>query len=77
MVDSQEMILKANRNARVLFYDKVNNIQVSADTLKVNRDPHTNKESIKGTGDVRFTFVQQELDQLREQFNLKDQESQQ
>jgi lipopolysaccharide export system protein LptA len=65
---TNEVTLSANKGERVLFYDKLNNVQVSAPALKMKRDPYTNQESIKGEGDVRFTFVKHELDRLQAYF---------
>lgn len=68
---TQNMILRSKENRRVLFFDKVNNIQVSAPMLTIKRDPNTGKDFVKGSGDVRFTFLEKELDQLRQYFNLE------
>lgn len=65
---TKEMILSANPGNRVLFFDKINNIQVSAPKLTITRDPKSNKDHIKGSGDVRFSFLEQEIEQLRKQF---------
>ena len=69
--ETKEMLLASRENPRVLFFDKVNNIQVSAPSLRVKRDPLTQKESIQGTGDVRFTFVERELEQLKKEFGIE------
>lgn len=63
-----EMILKGIAGNRVLFFDKVNNVQMSSPSLKVRRDAQTGKEMIQGLGDVRFTFMEQELKQLKQRF---------
>ncbi len=65
---AQEMILKSTTGNRVLFFDKVNNVQMSSPSLKVCRDAQTGKEIIQGLGDVRFTFMEQELKQLKQRF---------
>lgn len=67
---AKEMIFTAKAKRRVLFYDKVNNLQISAPALKISRDAVTDKESIKGIGDVRFSFIDQEYAQLRNKFKL-------
>jgi hypothetical protein len=67
---SKELKLSATGKKRVLFYDRVNSLQISATQLKVRRDQTTNKESVQGLGDVRFSFVQQELEQMKKQFQL-------
>lgn len=64
----QEIFLTSDNGKRVLFFDKVNNIQMSAPSLKVRHDPATQKEAIQGLGDVRFTFIEKELEQLKSHF---------
>lgn len=59
------MTLNANKGRRVLFYDQLNHLQVSAPGLKIKRDPKTNKDTIQGVGDVRFTFIKYELEQIK------------
>lgn len=66
-----EMVLTCREGGRVLFFDKVNNVQMSAPSLKVRHDPKTKKESIQGVGDVRFTFVERELDKLKSYFDME------
>jgi lipopolysaccharide export system protein LptA len=67
---TQEMLFKSSEGRRVLFYDKANNLQVSAPALKITRNPSSNKESIQGIGDVRFSFIEHEFEQLRKRFDL-------
>lgn len=69
-LETEEMIFKADEGKRVLFYDHANELQVSAPGLKITRDKTTHKETIKGIGDVRFSFVEKEFEQLREKFSL-------
>ncbi len=69
--DSQEVLFTSTKGRRVLFYDKANELQVSAPAIKIKRDAITKKESVKGLGDVRFSFIEHELEQLRKQFSLK------
>jgi hypothetical protein len=66
--DAQEVILSAKQGQRVLFYDKINNVQMSAPSLKIHQDQTTQKQVIQGVGDVRFTFIEKELEQLKKQF---------
>ncbi len=66
---TKEAIFTSHDNLkRVLFYDKANNMEVSATTLKIKRDEATKKETVKGVGDVRFSFVENEFEQLRKRF---------
>jgi hypothetical protein len=67
---TQEMLFKALEDRRILFYDKTNNLQVSAPGMKLQRDIHTKKQSIQGIGDVRFSFIEREFQQLRERFSF-------
>lgn len=68
------MTLTAYPSKRVLFYDKSRDLQVSAPMLKIKRDAETKKDSIKGSGDVRFNFVEKEFDELRRRFLFKQQD---
>jgi lipopolysaccharide export system protein LptA len=68
--DRRELSLYAKKSGRILFCDKANSLQVSAPGLVVTRDPLTNKDSIKGIGDVRMSLMESELAQLREQLEL-------
>lgn len=67
---AKEISLSAKENERVLFFDKVNNLQVSAPGLKIRRDQTTKKESIQGIGNVRFNFVEKEFDEMDKYFHL-------
>lgn len=61
---NKQMYLSSKNGGRVLFYDKINQLQVSAPALTVTRDQNTKKETVKGFGDVRFHFLNNELEQL-------------
>jgi hypothetical protein len=61
---AREVYLVASDKKRVLFFDKLNALQVSATSLKIRRDQETKKESIQGFGDVRFSFVEKELEMI-------------
>lgn len=67
---TKEMYLSAKDGKRVLFYDKIDNLQVSAPSLKIKRDLISKKESIQGYGDVRFNFIEHEFDKLKSRFLL-------
>lgn len=68
----QEMTLASSSGSRVLFFDKVNNVQMSAPSLKIKHDASTKKDSIQGLGDVRFTFIEKELEQIKQRFRLEE-----
>lgn len=70
--EQQEMVLTASEGNRVLFFDQVNNMQMSAPSLTIRQDPASKKEMIKGIGDVRFTFLEKELAQFKQHFKQKD-----
>ena len=65
---TREILFKANQGHRVLLFDDVNKLEVSAPSLKMIRDGTTGKDSIKGVGDVRFRLIERELNQLRQKF---------
>lgn len=65
---AKELDLFASKGKRVLYIDRLNNMQVSAPALKIRRDQQTDKESIEGVGDVRFSLLEQELNQIRKVF---------
>lgn len=60
---------------KVLYYDKVNNIQVSAPAVTVNRDKNSKQDEIRAAGDVRFRFVEHEIEQLKKRFLYDEKES--
>gem|GEM_PF-2128159 len=67
--EEREMILTGENGNRVLFFDQVNHVQMSAPSLKVHEDMTTKKETIQGLGDVRFTFLERELEHLNATFH--------
>lgn len=68
VLNSNELNLSSQAGRRVLLFDEANHLQISAPALKIHRDRETNKDSFQGTGDVRFNFVEQEMDQIKELF---------
>lgn len=73
--ESKEMTFIGTKKNRVLFMDEVNSVQISAPALKMIRDPRSQKDSIKGTGDVRFSFLEKELELIKKRFELNKKES--
>ena len=63
----QLMILEGNRH-HVLFFDKIRDLQLSAPSVRAQRDPVTHKESIQGVGAVRFLFGPEELERIKQRF---------
>lgn len=68
---TKELTLSSKGNNRVLFFDRTSNLQVSATSLKVRRDQVTDKECVQGMGDVRFSFIEEEREQMRKKFHLE------
>jgi hypothetical protein len=66
-----QMHFWGSKNRRVLFFDKINNLQVSASEMKMQRDKTTKKEQFQGIGDVRFHFAEKEYEQIRKRFLLE------
>jgi lipopolysaccharide export system protein LptA len=69
--DAKEVILSTKSKNRVLFFDKMNNLQVSAPSLSIRRDAATKKELVQGRGDVRFSFIKRELDEIYKQLKIE------
>lgn len=68
--ETKIMVLSATKGRRVLIYDEENDIEMSAQGVKIIRDAFTKRDAIEGCGDVRFHLVEQELEKLRQQFSL-------
>lgn len=64
-----EMVLEGDR---VLVFDKINQVEVSAPRIRVRRDQATKKETIQGEGDVRFTLDEKEFQALKNRFKLEE-----
>jgi len=67
---SHDMTLMGENGNRVLFFDRINSVQMSAPGLKIHYDKINRKETIQGLGDVRFTFIEREFNQLKDRFHL-------
>ncbi len=68
----KEMVLSGQGGNRVLLFDKGNHMQMSASSLRIHRDEKSHKESIQGIGDVRFTFIEHEFNQLKQRLHLEE-----
>jgi len=66
--EATELRLFAYEGKRVLFIDRLNNVNISAPALTVKRDESTHKESIDGIGNVRFSLLEQEMSQILKMF---------
>lgn len=58
---------------RVLYYDLLNSMTISAPEVIVQQMEGLSKPRVKASGDVRFSFADKELDEIRQrfQFNAK------
>ncbi len=64
------MTILEGKNNRVLFYDQLKEVQLSAQTVRAQRDPTTKQERMQGVGDVRFVFGQEELAKIKTRFKI-------
>ena len=67
---SEAIVLKADEGKRVLFFDKNNNLQVSAEAVTIHLLENDNEETISTVGDVRFALNEEEYDMIKQQFNI-------
>ena len=68
--ESNKMRLSSTEGRRVLFTDTLNKLQVSAPALTLQREADSQETVVQGEGDVRFTFLEQELKEMKKHFNL-------
>lgn len=66
---TKAVYLEARKGKRVLLYDRVNNLKISAGAMKLQRDVNTQKDEIQGIGDVRFTLVEREQKEIAKFLN--------
>lgn len=69
--DTQGVRLSALPGSRVLFFDAINKLQVSAPQLMIKRDSSNLKNIVQGKGDVRFSFIEQEQNLIKNKFSLE------
>lgn len=67
--ETQFMILEGKEN-RVLFVDTQRDVTLSAKTIHAQRDKITNRDSVKGLGDVRFTLSADEIQKMKKHLKL-------
>ena len=65
------LTLQSKTRPRVLFYDELNKVEASAPSLVINRDPKTGQNVMRGIGNVRFMFAEEELNELKKRFSLE------
>jgi hypothetical protein len=66
-----QVTLTAEAPNRVLYFDEINRIQVSAPEIEAWRNGVSGEESIRGKGDVRFSLAEGELDQMKPLFRMQ------
>lgn len=66
------LTLSSETAGRVLFYDKLRNLKMSAPGIQVRRDGSSGKKTVQGLGNVRFTFAQQETQKLKQLFQFDE-----
>lgn len=62
------MTLSAKPGDKVLYWDHVKALAISADQLCFQKDPFTNRESVKGVGNVQFSFSSAENALMKKMF---------
>jgi lipopolysaccharide export system protein LptA len=62
------IVLTAAPGKKVLFWDEQEQLAISANQVKMIRDPLTGKDSVKGVGNVRFSFDSVEQTTLKKIF---------
>lgn len=67
----EQLAILEGKRTQVLFYDKLRDMQLSAQSVRAQRDPITKKETIQGVGDVRFIFGPEELEKIKQRFPIK------
>lgn len=67
---TQEILLIAHKNHKVLFWNEEANLKISADKILISIDPITRQECIKGLGKVLFAFNKEEEDNFHLLFPL-------
>lgn len=68
---TQELTLKSSDETGVLFFDKINNMQMNAPEIIVKRDRYEQIESVEGIGTVRLVFDESELERMNNTFHMK------
>ncbi|HAZ15224.1 MAG TPA: hypothetical protein DCY54_01040 [Parachlamydiales bacterium] len=65
---TRTLILSSNPGKRVLFWDEAQALCISAQEIHITQDPSNEKESIKGVGNVKFSFTSEESALLHQLF---------
>lgn len=70
--EKHELLLSGKDKNRVLLFDRVKNMQMSAPSLKIFNLEPDKKPTIQGMGDVRMKFAERELQQMKQYFHFED-----
>lgn len=65
----KKMQLRGLNNSRVLFLDSINRMQMSAGALNITYDKEQKMPVVKGIGDVRLIFGEEELNKMKNWIN--------
>lgn len=71
---NDKILLKSKENAHVLYYDPNHNYRISAQEITMIRDQKAEFPKVEGSGRVRFTFQEDELQKFKAQFSGKTQD---
>jgi hypothetical protein len=63
-----ELELSSEKPKKVLFFDRMNQIQVNSQGVIFKLNAKGIPEFVKGKGTVRFSFVEKELDEIKKKF---------
>ena len=66
--EKELMILRNDDGGKVLFYDKINDVQISATSIEYKRDENSSFGAVKGHGNVCVKFSQEELEKIKQRF---------
>lgn len=62
------LILSASSGKKVLFWDEGQTMRISAQEVHITRDPESKSDTIKGFGQVKFSFSSEESETLKKFF---------
>ena len=65
---TRTLILSANPGKKVLFWDEVQGMHLSAPEVHITFDPQTKQQNVKGIGAVQFSFTPDEQNKLMQLF---------
>lgn len=65
---TRTLILSANPGKKVFFWDETEGIRISGQEIHILHDPTTQKQTVKGVGNVKFSFSTEESALLKQIF---------